>query len=455
MKRVYLDKNRSGSVVCEKCGKVQRLSVPASVTHQTIWIKCKCAHTFPILIDQRQHYRKDVHLHGVFAKLDPKDTEKGKIVVQDISQRGVGFATYVRKNIRIDDVVSVKFELDDPHKSPIYVQGIVKIVKDKYVGVELDRPNEHIQKTLGFYLMQDVTGRKRGQASVPVETPSNIPNSPQKEEPWNPFGLPGEKPAVGFKGDLRALPAATVLKTLSAEKKTGVLQLIEGGRRVGVCFQRGDVIAVSGNDRKRLGQRLIEQGVITRKVLDHALRLAKKTRKRLGETLVESRLAGEDSLKEIMRLHIDESIEDLSHWTEGYFEYQDCVVSLHDGVIAPEAKKESQRKKTITEKKREYSRKEVSWSATIVTNGGPISGEIKNVSLTGLLMYCRQLPDPKRRHRLTIEIGNHRSQMLATIEMIRLDVVYVDYEGPIYGIGMRFVEIDENDLEFLSTRVLR
>ena len=455
MKRVYLDRNRNGSVVCEKCGKVQRLSVPTSIHDQTIWIKCKCAHSFPVLIDQRQHYRKDVHLPGLFAKVDSTDTEKGKIVVQDISQKGIGFVTYAKKNLNINDVVSVQFELDDPHKSPIHVQGLVKIVKDKYVGVELNRPNEHVQKILGFYLMQDVTGRKRGKAVAPVKTSANLRDSREKEAPWNPFGLSGEKFAVGFRGDLRALPAATVLRILADEKKTGVLQLVEGERRVAVCFRQGDIIAVSGNDRKRLGQRLIEEGAITKKVLDHALKVAKKTGKRLGETLVKSRLVGEDSLKEIMRLQIDESIEELSHWTRGDFEYQDCVVALYDGVIAPGAKTESQRKKALTGKKREYSRKEVSWSATIVTNGGPISGEIKNISLTGLLMYCRQLPDPKHRHRLTLEIGNHRYEMLATIEMIRLDVVYIDYEGPIYGIGMRFVEIDENDLEFLSTRVLR
>jgi hypothetical protein len=45
--------------------------------------------------------------------------------------------------------------------------------------------------------------------------------------------------------------------------------------------------------------------------------------------------------------------------------------------------------------------------------------------------------------------------ILLTVEMIRLDVVYVDCHGPIYSIGTRFVEIDEHDLEFLSTRVLR
>jgi hypothetical protein len=455
MKRVYLDRSRSGSVVCEKCGKVQRLSVPTSVNNQTIWIKCKCAHSFPVLMDQRQYYRKNVRLSGLFEKVYPRDAEKGKIIIQDISQTGVGFTTYVKRNIQINDVVSVEFVLDDPHKSSIHVLGIVKIVKDKYVGVEFDRPNEHVQKILGFYLMQDVTGRKRGRAAVPIKIPANIPNHPANEEPWNPFGLPGEKRAVGFKGDLRALPAATVLEILSAEKKTGVLQLVDGERRVAVCFQRGDIIAVSGNDRKRLGQRLIEKRLITKKGLDQALTLAKKTRKRLGETLIDSRLVGEDSLKEIMRLQIDESVDDLSQWMKGYFEYQDCVVSLHEGVIAPKAKREGQRKKTSTKKQREYSRKDVSWSATIVTNGSPISGEIKNISLSGLLMYCRQLPDPKHRHRLTIEIGNHQYQMFATIEMIRLDVVYVDYEGPIYGIGMRFVEIDENDLEFLSTRILR
>jgi hypothetical protein len=55
---------------------------------------------------------------------------------------------------------------------------------------------------------------------------------------------------------------------------------------------------------------------------------------------------------------------------------------------------------------------------------------------------------------LSIEIKKYAHIMLLTVEMIRLDVVYVDYHGPIYSIGTRFVEIDEQDLEFLSTKVL-
>lgn len=456
MRRVYLDKERKGCAICEKCGRVQRIQVAETAPEQTIRIKCKCRHTFSVRIDQRRHYRKNVSLPGIFEKLYPQDTEKGKVIVQDISQTGMGFLTSTKKRVNVNDVLKLKFTLDDPHSSTIHVRGTVKIVKDQYVGVELDRPNEHIQKILGFYLMQD-SGRRKASAGEILTAPSCTATPLEEREDWNPFRLPLAKnrPAVGFSGNLESLHGASLLRILTDERKTGVLHLLRSEKRGAICFNKGDVIAVSGNKWRRLGEVLVENGAITQELLDHALKLAKGSGKRLGELLVSSGFLPENTIKEILHHHIRESIQDLFDWNEGSFQYQDCAVDLHPTGITLAVLDELQNGLRRKPKRREYSRLPVSWPVSILTTAGPISGEIKNISLTGALVYCRQLPDPKHFHHLSIEIKKYAYTMLLTAEMIRLDVVYVDHDGPIYSIGTRFVEIDENDLEFLSTRVLR
>jgi len=456
MRRVYLDKERKGCAICEKCGRVQRIQVADTAREQTIKITCRCRHSFSVRVDQRQHYRKDVSLPGIFQRVYPETSEKGRVVIQDISQTGVGFLTYAKQKVDMNDVLKLRFTLDDPHSSTIDVRGTVKIVKDHYVGVELERPNEHIQKILGFYLMQDGGSRKEREGSERSEIHTTR-RLVEPQEDWNPFRLPlsrGED-AVGFRGDLRALSGASLLRVLADEKKTGVLHLVKSDKRGAICFNNGDIIAVSGDGWHRLGEILVEKKAITREMLDHGLALARSSGKRLGEILLGSRFVTENTLRDILNHHVRRSVRDLLDWSEGHFEYQDCAVDLPATGVTPAIPDELQKGPRRKARKREYSRLPVAWPVSILTMAGPISGEIRNISLTGALVYCRQLPDPQHFHRLSIEIKNYGHTMLLTIEMIRLDVVYVDYRGPIYSIGTRFVEIDEHDLEFLSTTVLR
>jgi hypothetical protein len=397
-----------------------------------------------------------VSLPGIFERICPGNAEKGKVIVQDISQNGVGFLTYTKQKINVNDVLKLKFTLNDPHSSTIDVRGTVKIVKDQYVGVELDRPNEHTQKILGFYLMQDGRGRKEKEGGDRSEI-HDTRRLLEPEEGWNPFRLPlgRDEDAVGFRGHLRTLSGGSLLRVLANEKKTGVLNLVRSDKRGALCFSKGDIIAVSGDGWDRLGEVLVEKGAITREVLAHGLALATSSGKRLGEILLSSGFVAEKTLREIMHFHIRKSVQDLLDWSEGHFEYQDCAVDFHGTGVRPMVPDEIQNGLRPKPKKREHSRLPVAWPVSILTAAGPISGEIRNISLTGALVYCRQLPDPKHFHRLSIEITKYAHMMLLTVEMIRLDVVYIDCHGPIYSIGTRFVEIDEHDLEFLSTRVLR
>lgn len=104
--------------------------------------------------------------------------------------------------------------------------------------------------------------------------------------------------------------------------------------------------------------------------------------------------------------------------------------------------------------KREYSRVEVSWPATILTAQGPIEGETKNISFRGALIILRELPDLNGPLRLAIEIPNELHAILATVELIRLDIDDIGNDGPSYALGVRFRDISEYDLQFLASAVL-
>jgi hypothetical protein len=78
------------------------------------------------------------------------------MVVEDLSRTGLGFRTKTNHNIRVQDVIAVKFILDDNKHSEINKSAVVKQVNNNFVGAEfLDFDGLHeTNRTLGFYLMQ-------------------------------------------------------------------------------------------------------------------------------------------------------------------------------------------------------------------------------------------------------------------------------------------------------------
>lgn len=109
---------------------------------------------------------------------------------------------------------------------------------------------------------------------------------------------------------------------------------------------------------------------------------------------------------------------------------------------------------TPTKKAREYARAKVSWPLSILTVQGPVEGEVRDISLTGALIHCRELPDPDKLIPMAIEIPEQQHSIFATGEMIRLDIVDVEKDQPSFLLGVRFAEISDDDLGFLSQKIL-
>ena len=290
-----------------------------------------------------------------------------------------------------------------------------------------------------------------------IAGPSNTRESSDSRLVSNPFGIAVDKIPVSLKGDLTSFGLHAILKTLSLERKSGILQLARGRARRAICFKEGNVVAATGNRESQLGQILFDEGLICREKLEDALKKANKTGKRLGEMLLKQGYIDKRILKGLIQHQIQKVLHALSHWREGHFEYRDCSLEFDGRGITGASDKKTEHisnKTPIAEQRREHSRVEVSWPVSIFSSQGPIEGEVRNISLTGALIRCLEIPDLDEAVSLGIEIWEHRHVMFATAEVVRLDIQ--DYGSDYYSylLGVHFTEISEKDLRFLASRFL-
>jgi len=455
-KKVYLNRNKEGYVNCSHCGKAQKISIRDSESHIAKEIACSCSSVTDFHLEQRQHFRKDVEFIGTFKKVYPDTSAMGKVIIEDISRTGMRFKTVTRNYLKKDDIIHIRFALKDSHDSLIAEDGVVRFVKGPYVGLEFQHLSEHSKKLIGFYLMQFASTPLPGSKQKLIE-PSNRRDQSDSQLVLNPFGTAIDKIPVSLKGDLNSFGFHTVLKTLSIEKKTGIVLLSRGRARRALCLKEGNVIAASGSSRFRLGQIILDVGLISREKLEDAVEKAKKCRKRLGEVLFDEGYISEGILKSLIQHQIQKVVNGLSNWKQGHFEYHECSVEFNDRGITDSNVKSVEyaaNKTRIVEQRREHSRVEVSWPMSIFTPRGPIEGRVLNISLTGALISCLELPNPVEALKLGIEIWEHRHVMFATAEMVRLDVRGYDSDLHTYFLGVHFKEIAEEDHRFLVSKFL-
>jgi c-di-GMP-binding flagellar brake protein YcgR len=380
----------------------------------------------------------------------------GKITVEDISHTGMRFKTVTRNHLKIDDVIQIRFALKGNHNSIIAENGVVRFVNGLSVGIEFQHLSEHSKKLIGFYLMQFAANPIPSSEQKIVE-PSNTRESSEGRLVSNPFGIAVDKIPVSLKGDLTSFGLHAILKTLSVEKKSGILQLARGRARRSICFKEGNVVAATGNREFQLGKILFDEGLICREKLEDALKTANKSGKRLGKVLLQKGYVNQGILKGLIQHQIHKVVHALSHWREGYFEYRDCSVEFDDrGITGVNDKKTGHisNKIPIAEQRREHSRVEVSWPMSIFSPKAPIEGEVLNISLTGALIRCLEIPNPDEALSLGIEILEHSHVMFATAETVRLDIQDYDSDYYSYLLGVHFTEISEKDLRFLASRML-
>jgi hypothetical protein len=150
MQKVYVDHTNQVKIICSKCGLGKNINVfKFKDTHKRLKAKCKCGEVFQLTLEFRKYYRKNVRLAGEYF-VQGKN-EKGEIVIEDISATGIRFASLRPHYISRDDIVELKFTLDNPMRTEIHTAVKIKWIIDRTVGAQFKNPKS-LEKDLGFYM---------------------------------------------------------------------------------------------------------------------------------------------------------------------------------------------------------------------------------------------------------------------------------------------------------------
>ena len=150
--KVSMDNENSAVIRCPECKKSWKKDlsqVKDRPNNIRINCNCPCGCTFQVLLeaqaqpqqaadsspdDKRRHKRKVAVLTGGF--MHDRSKRRGVIYIKNISRSGVGFELSSDQFMHVGDRLSLKFNLDDPDRSFLYKEVIVKKIQGKYVGAE-------------------------------------------------------------------------------------------------------------------------------------------------------------------------------------------------------------------------------------------------------------------------------------------------------------------------------
>jgi len=163
--KVFLRDEGTIRVSCPDCKTKRSIITRKIFGKHRFKVKCACGAVFGVQCEFRGKFRKKVDLDGII--LTPgQDTRWGRTLsesqetriapincmVRNISLGGVGLKTFSMVDIAVGDPIMIKFNLDNSASSEIEKKGIVRGIKDTFIGCEfLDAEKNDPQ--LGFYLL--------------------------------------------------------------------------------------------------------------------------------------------------------------------------------------------------------------------------------------------------------------------------------------------------------------
>lgn len=159
VKKVFINNDNMATFVCPKCKKQTTADVAEyKDIDKAVRIQhtCSCTHSQTVLLERRKFYRKNVHIEGTYM-LAEKGPRARPMVVRDVSRSGLKLELKEKDSLEVGDRLVVDFILDNPQKTAIRKEVIVKTVFSKYVGTEFCSrdPSNPIDKAydiaIGFY----------------------------------------------------------------------------------------------------------------------------------------------------------------------------------------------------------------------------------------------------------------------------------------------------------------
>ena len=133
METVWVSDNNQARIICPKCKFSTNIDVTKLKSAQrTKKAKCKCGEIYQFTIDFRRQYRKDVRLPGEYVI----QGKKVEIIIRDLSMSGIKFESFSPHQISTDDILEVRFRLNNSSKKEIRKKVQVIWVDGLSVGAQ-------------------------------------------------------------------------------------------------------------------------------------------------------------------------------------------------------------------------------------------------------------------------------------------------------------------------------
>jgi hypothetical protein len=155
IQKVFANAQGEVTIVCPHCHNAKAINIAKYRTSPTLLrAKCSCGYVIDIndiCLNLRKYYRKKVNLKGSYLKV--KEGERGIMIVKDLSYSGLRFKTEKEDDIKVDDILGVKFILNDDKRVEINRSTIVKNKKGRYVGAEFCDTQAYDMELMHYLLL--------------------------------------------------------------------------------------------------------------------------------------------------------------------------------------------------------------------------------------------------------------------------------------------------------------
>jgi hypothetical protein len=128
---------------------------------------------------------------------------------------------------------------------------------------------------------------------------------------------------MSISGKLQDAGVAEVMQFIHLGSRSGTLYVETEHAQAEIQFHHGRIAAARGSNTRRLGDLLVDRGIVDEKELLKCVELLKTTHrgKVLGEVLLSTGAISRDVLLEAVEEHIQETILDAIHWKIGNFKF--------------------------------------------------------------------------------------------------------------------------------------
>jgi hypothetical protein len=103
----------------------------------------------------------------------------------------------------------------------------------------------------------------------------------------------------------------------------------------------------------------------------------------------------------------------------------------------------------VDDEKRKQPRKEVVWPITIIAEHGTIEGEIRNITVDGLFIFCEEPLMLNQTYRMSIIPDKHQAIGVKG-KVVWADAYCMAEDKSVYGMGVCLIEITKKDRQALG-----